>query len=132
MTSGSQLQGLLYDFFRIFLIHIKPVQRSRYAEWLGAGWPGGRSSSPGKGKTFLTPHVVQTGSGAHSASYPMGTGGFYPGIKQPGSEADHSPPTSAEVKNTHTSSRHSVYLVTHGDNSTFTFHYPQFMNVQFQ
>jgi hypothetical protein len=31
-------------------------------------------------------------------SYPMGTRGFFPGIKQPGREADHSPPSSAEVK----------------------------------
>jgi hypothetical protein len=33
-----------------------------------------------------------------SVSYPMGTGGFSPGVKQLGREADHSPPTSAEVK----------------------------------
>jgi hypothetical protein len=38
-------------------------------------------------------HSIQTGSGAHPASYPMGTGGSLPGVK-----ADHSPPTSAEVK----------------------------------
>jgi hypothetical protein len=43
-------------------------------------------------------HVVQTGSEAHLASYPMGTRGSPPGVKQPGREADHSPPTSAEVK----------------------------------
>jgi hypothetical protein len=29
-------------------------------------------------------HVVQTGSGAHPASYPMGTGGFFPGGKAAG------------------------------------------------
>jgi hypothetical protein len=34
-------------------------------------------------------HVVQTGSGFHPTSYKMGTGG---------KAADHSPPTSAEVK----------------------------------
>jgi hypothetical protein len=31
-------------------------------------------------------------------SYPMGTGGSFPGVKRPGREADHSPPASAEVK----------------------------------
>jgi hypothetical protein len=42
---------------------------------------------------------VQTGSGAHPASYPMGTGGPFPGGKaRPGRDADHSPPSSAEVK----------------------------------
>jgi hypothetical protein len=48
---------------------------------------------------FSLLHVVQTGSGAHPASYPMGTGGDFPWGKWPGREADHSPPTSIEVKN---------------------------------
>jgi hypothetical protein len=39
-----------------------------------------------------------TGSGAHPASYSMGTRGFFPRIKRPGREADHSLPSSAEVK----------------------------------
>jgi hypothetical protein len=42
--------------------------------------------------------VVQTGSGAHPTYYTMGTGGSFPGVNRPGREADHSPPTSAEVK----------------------------------
>jgi hypothetical protein len=38
-------------------------------------------------------------SWAHPASYPMGTGGPFPGGKaRPGRDADHSPPSSAEVK----------------------------------
>jgi hypothetical protein len=32
------------------------------------------------------------------ASYPMGAGGSFPGVKRPVREADHSPPTSADVK----------------------------------
>jgi hypothetical protein len=31
---------------------------------------------------------------------PMGTGGSLPRVKRPGGEADHSPPTTAKVKNT--------------------------------
>jgi hypothetical protein len=43
---------------------------------------------------------VQTSSEAHSASYPMGTGGpFSGGIERPGRKAEHSSPSSAEVKN---------------------------------
>jgi hypothetical protein len=38
-------------------------------------------------------HSVQIGSGAHPDSYTMGTGGSFPEVKQPRSEADHSPPT---------------------------------------
>jgi len=41
---------------------------------------------------------VQTDSGTHPASYQMRTGGFFPGGKAAGGEADHSSP-NAEVKN---------------------------------
>jgi hypothetical protein len=41
---------------------------------------------------------VQKGSGAHPASYPMDTGGSFPGRKAVRREADHSPPSSAEIK----------------------------------
>jgi hypothetical protein len=44
-------------------------------------------------------HHVQNGSGAHTASYLMGTRGSFSGVKRPGREADYSPPSSAEVKN---------------------------------
>jgi hypothetical protein len=41
--------------------------------------------------------VIHTGSGAHSASYPVGTVGFHRGDKAAGCEADHSLPSSDEV-----------------------------------
>jgi hypothetical protein len=50
-------------------------------------------------KTFSLLHSVQTGTQAHPASYPIGTGAISPGVKRPGREADHSPPSSAEVNN---------------------------------
>jgi hypothetical protein len=43
-------------------------------------------------------HVVQTDPGVHPISYTMSTGGFSSGMKRPGRKADHSYPTSAEVK----------------------------------
>jgi hypothetical protein len=36
----------------------------------------------------------------HPTSYKMGTGGYFPGVKRQGREADHSPPASSEVKKT--------------------------------
>jgi hypothetical protein len=39
---------------------------------------------------FSLHHRVQNGSGAHPASYPMGTRGSFPGVKWPGREANHS------------------------------------------
>jgi hypothetical protein len=56
--------------------------------------------SPTEAEDFSSSPCVQTGSGAHPASYPMGTGGSFPGGKaRPGRDADHSPPSSAEIKN---------------------------------
>jgi hypothetical protein len=49
-------------------------------------------------KDFSLSHHIQTGSGAHLASYPMGNGILSPGVKRMGREADHSPPSSAEIK----------------------------------
>jgi hypothetical protein len=55
--------------------------------------------SPTGAEDFSSSLCVQTGSGAHPASYPMGTEGPFPGGKaRPGRDADHSPPSSAEVK----------------------------------
>jgi hypothetical protein len=49
---------------------------------------------------FFSNLCIQTDSGAHPASWPMGTGGPFPGAKaRPGRDADHSPPSSAEVMN---------------------------------
>jgi hypothetical protein len=56
--------------------------------------------SPTEAEDFSSSLCVQTGSGAHRASCQMGTGGPFPGAKaRPGRDADHSPPSSAEVKN---------------------------------
>jgi hypothetical protein len=56
--------------------------------------------SPAGAKDFSSNLCVQTGSGAHPASCTVGTGGPFPGGKaRPGRDADHSPPSSAEVVN---------------------------------
>jgi hypothetical protein len=47
---------------------------------------------------FSVLHSVQTGSGAHTASCPVGTGGSS-FVGKGGREADQSPVTNAEVKN---------------------------------
>jgi hypothetical protein len=42
----------------------------------------GKGSIPGRGK--ILHHGIQTGSGAHPAFYPMGTGGSFPRDKAAG------------------------------------------------
>jgi hypothetical protein len=56
--------------------------------------------SPAGAKYFSSNLSIQTSSGAHPASCTMDTGGPFPGGKaRPGRDADHSPLSSAEVKN---------------------------------
>jgi hypothetical protein len=59
-----------------------------------------RVRSPAGAEDFSSILCVQTSSGAHPTSCTMGTGGPIPGGKaRPGRDADHSPPSSAEVDN---------------------------------
>jgi hypothetical protein len=54
---------------------------------------------PTEAEDFSSNFCIQTGSGAHPSSYTVGTGGSFPGGKaQLGCDANHSPPSSAEVK----------------------------------
>jgi hypothetical protein len=56
--------------------------------------------SPAGEMEFSSILCVQTGSEAHPASCTMGIGGPFPGGKaRSGRDADHSPPSSAEVVN---------------------------------
>jgi hypothetical protein len=45
---------------------------------------GSRVRFPAGAENFSLHHRVQNGSGAHSASYPMGTRGYFPGGKADG------------------------------------------------
>jgi hypothetical protein len=54
---------------------------------------------PARERDFSLFHNVQTDCGAHPVCHPMGTGGFFPGVKRQGRETDHSPSPNAKVKN---------------------------------
>jgi hypothetical protein len=62
-----------------------------YSAGLRAGWSGVRVMD--EAGNFSLYHRVQTGSGAHPASYPVGTKGSLSG-----GDAYHSPPSISEVK----------------------------------
>jgi hypothetical protein len=62
---------------------------------LATDWTAGVRFPAGVRDIYLL-HSVQTSSETHPSSYPMGTGGG--GGERVGSEPDHSPPSSAEVK----------------------------------
>jgi hypothetical protein len=70
---------------------------------------GSRVRFPAGAGNFSLHHRVQNDSGAHPASYPMGTGALSLGVKWPGRESDNSPPSSAEVKECMELYLHSQY-----------------------
>jgi hypothetical protein len=51
------------------------------------------------GQYYFLLHKVEIGTTAYPVSYPVGTEGSFPVGKVAGPEADHSPPSSVEVKN---------------------------------
>jgi hypothetical protein len=87
-------------FSNNFLSVLEPVIESDRTK---AGRPGFDSQQEN--------HHNHTGSGAHPASYPMGTGTLSSVVKWPGLESDHLP-SSADVKNTwnYTSPPTHVYM----------------------
>jgi hypothetical protein len=60
-----------------------------------------RASVPGEGQGFFFVFSITSKSVLGSTQSPiqLAPGALSPGVKQPGSEADHSTPCSAEVKN---------------------------------
>jgi hypothetical protein len=87
---------------------------------------GSRVRFPAGAGNFSLHHRVQNGSGAHPASYPVGIGGSFRGVKRPGREADYSPPSSVEVNEWVALYFHSPNtpswsgtLLKHRDNFTF-------------
>jgi hypothetical protein len=65
------------------------VQRLGY----GLDDRGSRVRFPAGAENFSLHYRVQNGSEAQLASFPVGTGGSFPGVKRPGREVDHSPPS---------------------------------------
>jgi hypothetical protein len=86
----------------------EPEYRSRYSDWLRAGRPNGKSSRPGRGKTFLLSTSSRPVLGP--TQLPIQ---WVPEVKRLGRESNHSPPSSADVKNTwiYTSTPLYVFLV---------------------
>jgi hypothetical protein len=69
-----------------FYLYLCWVSGARIVQWystrLQVGWSGGRV--PAGAGNFSLHHRVQTGSGGHPASYPLGTRGSFPGGKAAG------------------------------------------------
>jgi hypothetical protein len=87
----------------------------------------GRGSNPGKAKIYLFSTASRPALGLTQTPIQWVLGAISPGVMWRGHEADHSPPSTAEVKNggaipslLHMSLCHSAYLIKYRDNFTFT------------
>lgn len=100
-----------YRLIEKFLIahilrNVSTINNARIKESILIFWLGCRIGNRGfvicfpagsRGRSFLP--MVKTGSRAHSAFYSVGVKSSSPGDKRPWSDASHSPPSSADVKN---------------------------------
>jgi hypothetical protein len=77
---------------------IQRSRDSRYSDWLRAGRPKGRGSSPGRIKNFLFSTSSSVALGPTQPPIQWVPGALSARVKWPWREADHSAPTSAEVK----------------------------------
>jgi hypothetical protein len=73
-------------------------ERSLYSDWLRAGQKRGRSLSPGRIKNFHFSTSSRPAVGSNQSPVQWLLGVLSPGVKWPGREPNHSPPTTAEVK----------------------------------
>jgi hypothetical protein len=73
-------------------------KRSWYSDWLRAGRQRGWGSSAGRVKNFLFSTSSRAGLGYTQPPIQWVHVALSPEVKRPGREADHSPPSSAEVK----------------------------------
>jgi hypothetical protein len=83
-----------------FIKSLNELQRNRYSGWLLAGRRRGRSSNPDRVKNFSFSTSSRPAVGPTLSPIQWAPGDFSTGVKQPGREADHSAPTSTEVKKT--------------------------------
>jgi hypothetical protein len=88
----------------------------------------GRSLIPGRAKIFLFSTASRPALRPTQLPIKCELGALCPGIKQPGSEAERSPPTDADVKSSkaipplpQTSSGRGAELIKQRDKFTFTF-----------
>jgi hypothetical protein len=104
LSSTSQLkkepQRRISTFMLVNTLTVSRVAQS--VQCRDRGWTTGLSGfdSRQRRKDFSSILCVHTSSGAHPASCTMGNGSSFPGAKaRPGRDADHSPPSNAEVVN---------------------------------
>jgi hypothetical protein len=92
-----RVENLWSKFPHLYIVHY--LCNSKHdSDWLLDGGPRDRSSSPGRVKKFYFYLSSRSALGITQPPIKWVTEALYPGVEWPGREADHSPPTIAEVK----------------------------------
>jgi hypothetical protein len=132
-----ETQLLTFWTLCIILFFVIIIYKRRFGDW---------TVSPSSGKSLLSwaqfiELVPISRNSIYSinhinCTYPVGLGTYFPGVTQQGREADHSSPSSAEIKNggatpqhPHMSSWHDARLMKRRENFTFTFTFCHDTNV---
>jgi hypothetical protein len=92
--------SILIQILRTMLLWQDPGECSRYSDWLRAGRRRSRSSSHGRVQNFHISMSSRQDLGPIQLPIQWVPGAFSPEVKRAWRRADHSPPTSAEVKKT--------------------------------
>jgi hypothetical protein len=106
-----------------------------YSDWLRTGRPKVRSLSLSRVKNFLFPTSSQLALRCTQPSIQCIPEALSPGVKRPGREADHSPPTSAEVKkiwiytSTSTYAFMSLCLISYAQEQLYLFTVPVYVSL---
>jgi hypothetical protein len=91
------LMKVMNLFIQLFVVYL--IKSRNSVVGIATGYElddrGVRVRVPVRSRIFSSPRRPV---GAHPPCYPMGTGGFFPGVKRQGCEANHSPPASAVKK----------------------------------
>jgi hypothetical protein len=97
-TGRSKLNKRCVNIFSFCSSPKKPRWHIRYSDWLRAGWHRGQSLSPNRVKNSLLSRSSRPALEPTQAPIQWVLGALSPVVKQPGHEADHSRPTSADIK----------------------------------
>jgi hypothetical protein len=81
---GMRKEAVIAHFVTIPAFARVVIAQSVQRQGYGLDDRGSRVRNPAEAGNFSLHHRVQNGSGAHPASYPMGTGGSLPGGKAAG------------------------------------------------
>jgi hypothetical protein len=101
-----------FHFWKLTLLQQEPGYLSLYSDCLRTGWPGNCDSIPGRWKRFLSSPQVPDQFCGLSMLRSNGQTTIFPRLRRHGREADHSVPSTVDVKNAFSSTFTPTHVYT--------------------